>query len=134
MREVWSEHDARRFTIFVFLAMTGLPWSSVWGGKFYDYANGLGLGMPEGYWSGLPLSSVPLSEATDRAPWIIEQQPVPQSGSAEGVPQTLDQVVATVEELGIVPGYAVSMPRGAEGVFTASVYPDDITYTTKDWS
>jgi len=27
-----------------------------------------------------------------------------------------------------VPGYAVSMPRGAEGVFTASVYPDDITY------
>ena len=112
----------------VFLAMTGLPWSSVWGGKFYDYANGLGLGMPEGYWSGLPLSTVPLSEATDRAPWIIEEQPVPQSGSAEGVPQTLDQVVATVEELGIVPGYAVSMPRGAEGVFTASVYPDDITY------
>jgi len=112
----------------VFLAMTGLPWSSVWGGKFYDYANGLGLGMPEGYWSGLPLSTVPLSEATDRAPWIIEQQPVPRSSVTEGVPQTLDQVVATVEELGIVPGYAVSMPRGAEGVFTASVYPDDITY------
>lgn len=112
----------------VFLALTGLPWSAIWGGKFYDYANALNLGMPEGYWSGLPASTVPLSEATDRAPWIIEQQPVPRSAAAEGVPQTLDQVVATVEDLGIVPGYSVSMPKGPEGVFTASVYPDDITY------
>ncbi|MBY6161117.1 PepSY domain-containing protein [Mameliella alba] len=112
----------------VFLALTGLPWSAVWGGKFYDYANALGLGMPDGYWSGLPLSTQPLSEATDRAPWIIEKQPVPLSGAANGVPQTLDQVVATVEGLGIVPGYSVSMPKGAQGVFTASVYPDDITY------
>ena len=112
----------------VFLALTGLPWSAIWGGKFYEYANALELGMPEGYWSGLPSSTVPLSEATDRAPWIIEKQPVPLSSAAQGVPQTLDQVVATVEGLGIVPGYSVSMPRGPEGVFTASVYPDDITY------
>ncbi|SFA59185.1 PepSY-associated TM region [Paracoccus halophilus] len=112
----------------VFLALTGLPWSAVWGSKFYDYANSLGLGMPEGFWSGLPMSTVPLSEATDRAPWIIEKQPVPLSGTASGIPLTLDQVVATVEGLGIVLGYAVSMPKGAEGVFTASVYPNDITY------
>ncbi|MCA0941859.1 PepSY domain-containing protein [Salipiger pacificus] len=112
----------------VFLALTGLPWSAIWGGKFYEYANALGLGMPEGYWSGLPASTVPLAEVTDRAPWIIEKQPVPLSGAAEGVPQTLDQVIATVEDLGIVPGYAVSMPGGPEGVFTASVYPDDITF------
>lgn len=115
-------------TFIVFLAMTGLPWSTVWGGKFYDYANALGLGMPEGYWSGLPQSTLPLAEATDRAPWIIEKQTVPLSRAAEGVPQTLDQVVETVEARGIVPGYAISMPRGPEGVFTASVYPDDITY------
>ncbi|MCT4372204.1 PepSY domain-containing protein [Yangia mangrovi] len=112
----------------VFLALTGLPWSAIWGGKFYEYTNALGLGMPEGYWSGLPASTVPLAEVTDRAPWIIEKQTVPLSGAAEGVPQTLDQVIATVEDLGIVPGYAVSMPGGPEGVFTASVYPDDITF------
>lgn len=111
----------------VFLALTGLPWSAVWGGKFYDYANDLGLGMPEGYWSGLPVSTVPLAEATDRAPWIIEQQPVPLSGASDGIPRTLDEVVATVEARGIVPGYAVSMPKGPEGVFTASVYPQDIS-------
>jgi len=111
----------------VFLAMTGLPWSSVWGGKFYDYAYQLGLGMPDGYWSNKPVSTVPVADAVDRAPWIMEKQPMPVSGAAEGVPQALDTVVATVEKLGIVPGYAVSMPNGPEGVFTASVYPDDIT-------
>ncbi|MFC3613075.1 PepSY-associated TM helix domain-containing protein [Lutimaribacter marinistellae] len=111
----------------VFLAMTGLPWSAVWGGKFYDYSYALGLGMPDGYWSGAPVSTRPLADAVDRAPWIMEKQPVPVSAAAEGVPQTLDAVVARVEALGIVPGYALSMPKGPDGVFTASVYPADIS-------
>ncbi|MCQ0094197.1 PepSY domain-containing protein [Roseovarius sp. M141] len=112
----------------VFLAMTGLPWSSVWGGKFYEYSYALGIGMTDGYWSKLPVSTQPVSDAVDRAPWIMENQPMPLSGAADGVPQKLDTVVAKVEDLGIVPGYAISMPNGPEGVFTASVYPDDITY------
>lgn len=110
----------------VFLALTGLPWSGVWGGKFYDTAYALGIGMPDGYWSGTPVSTVPVGDVVDRAPWIMEKQPMPLSGTAEGVPQALDAVVATVEGLGIAPGYAVVMPGGPEGVFTASVYPDDI--------
>lgn len=112
----------------VFLAMTGLPWSTVWGGKFYDYAYALGLGMPDGYWSDTPVSTVPVGEAVDRAPWIMEGQPMPLSGPVAGVPVALDTVIATVEKLGIVPGYAVTIPGTPEGVFTASVYPDDITY------
>ncbi len=111
----------------VFLAMTGLPWSSVWGGKFYDLSYAAGLGMPDGYWSKLPVSTVPVGDAIDRAPWIMEKQPMPVSGASDGVPAGLDQVVATVEGLGIAPGYALNMPGGPEGVFTASVYPDDIS-------
>lgn len=42
--------------------------------------------------------------------------------------QPLDVLVEGGGNLSIVPGYAVSMPNGPEGVFTASVYPDDITY------
>ena len=111
----------------VFLAMTGLPWSKVWGGYFYDSAYALGLGMPDGYWSAYPTSTVPSGEALDRTPWIMEKQPMPLSRASTGVPAGLDQVVATVEGLGIAPGYALNMPSGPEGVFTASVYPDDIT-------
>ncbi len=113
----------------VFLAMTGLPWSGVWGGKFYDYAYALGLGMPDGYWSDKPVSTVPTGEAAKHAAWILEKQPLPVSDAAGGgAPQALDAVVARVEQLGIAPGYALAMPRGPEGVFTASVYPDDITF------
>ncbi|MDO6584890.1 PepSY domain-containing protein [Salipiger sp. 1_MG-2023] len=112
----------------VFLAMTGLPWSAVWGPKFYDSAYALGLGMPDGYWSNKPVSTVPVKDVVDRAPWIMENQPMPLSETTAGVPLALDSVVARVEALGIVPGYSVSMPSGETGVFTASVYPDDITY------
>jgi uncharacterized iron-regulated membrane protein len=83
--------------------------------------------MPDGYWSNKPVSAVPVVDVVDRAPWIMEKQPMPLSSAGEGVPRALDAVVATVEDLGIVPGYAISMPNGPEGVFTASVYPDDIT-------
>ncbi|MGY9050131.1 MAG: PepSY-associated TM helix domain-containing protein, partial [Rhodobacterales bacterium] len=111
----------------VFLAMTGLPWSSVWGGKFYDLSYAAGLGMPDGYWSKTPTSAVPVGDVLDRTPWIMEKQPMPVSGASGGVPASLDQVVATVEQRGIAQGYALNMPGGPEGVFTASVYPDDIT-------
>ena len=131
----------------VFLALTGLPWSGVWGGKFYDAAYALGLGMPDGYWSNTPQSTVPTQEVVDRAPWIMERQPIPASplpdagahaGHLADAPEAatdgnaalplLDGVIGTVEDLGLVPGYAVTLPAGPTGVFTASVYPDDVTY------
>lgn len=131
----------------VFLALTGLPWSGVWGTKFYDSAYALGLGMPDGYWSKTPQSIILTQDVVDRAPWIMERQPIPSSQQPEGaehsghgtqavasetpdetVLPTLDTVVATVERLGIVPGYSLNVPVTPTGVFTASVYPDDITY------
>ncbi|MGX1307359.1 putative iron-regulated membrane protein [Amorphus suaedae] len=111
----------------VFLAITGLPWSGFWGKQFYDLSYEAGLGMPDGYWGKYPTSAVPTGTALDRAPWILEHQPMPVSGASAGVPAGLDQIVATVEARGIHPGYALDMPGGPEGVFTASVYPDDVT-------
>ena len=116
----------------VFLAMTGLPWSGFWGKQFYDLSYAAGIGMPDGYWGSYPTSTVLTGEALERAPWILERQPLPLSGpvaeAAERVPAGLDAIVEKVEGLGIHPGYSIAMPGGPEGVFTASVYPDDITY------
>ena len=39
----------------------------------------------------------------------------------------LDQAVARVEALGMVPGWTLDVPTTPEGVFTASVYPDAIS-------
>ncbi len=112
--------------VIVFLAVTGLPWSGYWGKKFYAYSYALGLGMPDGYWDKYPVSTVPLKDVADHAPWIIENQPVPLSGAKSGVPARLDDVVATVNAIGMAPGWAVNVPTTPDGVFTASVYPDDI--------
>jgi uncharacterized iron-regulated membrane protein len=107
--------------------MTGLPWSGYWGKKFYAFSYAVGMGMPDGYWDKYPVSTIPLKDAVDRAPWIIENQPVPLSKTAAGVPAKLDDVVRTVTGLGIAPGYAINIPTKPDGVFTASVYPNDIT-------
>ncbi|CAO3421188.1 PepSY-associated TM helix domain-containing protein [Azospirillum endophyticum] len=111
----------------VFLAMTGLPWSGYWGKSFYGFAYAVGMGMPDGYWDKYPVSTVPLKDTIDHAPWIVENQPTPLSTAAAGVPAKLDDVVRTVEGLGMAPGYAVVIPTRPDGVFTASVYPADVT-------
>ena len=111
----------------LFLAFSGLPWSGVWGKQFYKLSYAVGLGMPDGYWSNYPVSKVPAGEALDRTPWIMEHQPMPVSGASDGAPAALDQVVATLDALGVHPGYALDMPSGPTGVFTASVYPHDVT-------
>jgi len=110
----------------VFLAMTGLPWSGYWGKHFYSFSYAVGMGMPDGYWDSYPVSTIPLKDTVDRAPWIIENQPTPLSKTATGVPAKLDDVVKTVESLGVAPGYAISIPTKPDGVFTASAYPDDV--------
>ncbi|MEM5500310.1 PepSY domain-containing protein [Ahrensia kielensis] len=111
----------------VFLAMTGLPWSGVWGDKFYELSYAADLGMPDGYWSKYPTSTVPVGEALDRSPWAIEKQPMPLSQASESVPVAIDKVIANVENLGIHAGYKLNIPSTPDGVFTASVYPNDIS-------
>lgn len=127
-RDIHAVTGAYTAIFIVFLALTGLPWSGIWGKQFYDLSYKAGIGMPDGYWSSYPVSTVPTGEALDRTPWILEHQPMPVSGASSGIPAGLDQIVATVEAAGIYPGYALNMPSGAEGVFTASVYPEDITF------
>lgn len=126
-RDVHAVTGIYTAVFIVFLAMTGLPWSGVWGDKFYELSYAADLGMPDGYWSKYPTSTVPVGEALDRAPWAIEKQPMPISASAEGVPVAIDKVVAIVESLGLHAGYKLNIPSAPDGVFTASVYPNEIT-------
>ena len=111
----------------LFLALTGLPWSGVWGKYFYDFSYAAGLGMTDGYWSNIPTSKVPAGTVMTQTPWIMEHHGMPMSGASAGVPAALDDVVATIEAAGLHAGYEVAMPAGPEGVFTASVYPHDIS-------
>lgn len=110
----------------VFLAFTGLPWSGVWGKYFSELSYTIGLGIPDGYWANFPTSTVLTGEALEKTPWILENRPMPVSGTANGDVIGLDNVIQTVENMGIHAGYTLTIPDTPEGVFTASVYPDDV--------
>lgn len=128
-RDIHAVTGAYAAVFIAFLALTGLPWSGIWGSNFYDLSYKSGIGMPDGYWSKYPTSDVTVGETLERAPWIMEKAPMPLSQAAkDGVPVGLDQIVAKAEAIGVHPGFGVNMPGGETGVFTASVYPDDISF------
>ena len=111
-----------------FLAITGLPWSNVWGSTVNQWANGSNFGYPSGVRVDVPMSDRKLAEM-GQANWSLEQArlPVSQNGGAADVqPVGLDRVVATLDGLGLHRGYAVSLPNDPAGVYTGSVYPDDL--------
>jgi uncharacterized iron-regulated membrane protein len=112
----------------VFLAVTGMPWSSVWGAKVNEWANGNNFGYPAGVRVAVPMSDEHLDHVA-KTSWSLEQAQVPQSPEHPQGAGTigLDQAVETFERLGLHPGYAVNIPATPTGVFTGSVYPDDLS-------
>ncbi|MCB8889261.1 PepSY-associated TM helix domain-containing protein [Vreelandella malpeensis] len=110
-----------------FLAITGMPWSGVWGGQVNQWANGNNFGYPAGVRVEVPMSDVRLSEATPTS-WSMEQARIPESTALASAPGIgLDEAVARFEQLGLHRGFAVSLPGSPTGVYSGSVYPDDLS-------
>ncbi|KQS90417.1 MULTISPECIES: PepSY-associated TM helix domain-containing protein [unclassified Rhizobium] len=111
----------------VFLAVTGMPWSGVWGEKVNEWANGNNFGYPAGVYVGVPMSQQRL-DTIAKTSWSLEQAQVPQSSTGgDGKAMSLDAAVATLETLGLARGFAVNIPATPDGVYTGSVYPDDVS-------
>lgn len=111
----------------VFLAVTGMPWSGVWGAKVNDWVNGNNYGYPAGVWTGVPMSDEHANHLAQMS-WSLEQAKVPQSSEQQNQTRAvrLDEAVAAFEKLGLHKGYAVNLPTDASGVYTGSVFPDDL--------
>ncbi|WAM55427.1 PepSY-associated TM helix domain-containing protein [Vreelandella venusta] len=112
----------------VFLAITGMPWSGVWGGQVNQWANGNNFGYPAGVRVEVPMSEARLNEQSPTN-WSLEQAQLPESSQQPGQAESigLDGAVAIFNELGLHHGYAVSLPTTATGVYTGSVYPNDLS-------
>ncbi|WP_136065818.1 PepSY-associated TM helix domain-containing protein [Modicisalibacter radicis] len=110
----------------LFLAITGMPWSTVWGSQINEWANGHNYGYPDGVRVNVPVSEARLAEREPTS-WSLEQAQLPVSTATPGDDIGLDRAVAEFEALGLAPGYAVNLPGGPEGVYTGSVYPDELS-------
>jgi uncharacterized iron-regulated membrane protein len=112
----------------VFLAITGMPWSNVWGGKVNEWANGHNFGYPAGVRVAVPMSDEHLGH-TSPTTWSLEQAQVPESSghnhSVESI--GLDKAMGIFDGMGLHRGYSVAIPASGKGVYSASVYPDDLS-------
>jgi uncharacterized iron-regulated membrane protein len=115
-----------------FLALTGLPWSGFWGDNLRIMINEAGVGYPGPHGFPGAESRAPLHHEVAPAPWIIADVPVPSSGHSGHSGHSgigIDQAIATFEEKGLAPGYAVSLPVDSSGVYSASVVPHKVAGT-----
>jgi uncharacterized iron-regulated membrane protein len=111
----------------IFLAVTGMPWSGVWGAKINEWANGHNFGYPAGVYVAVPMSGEHLDHVA-KTSWSLEQAQIPQSSPEHpaSAPIGLDRAIGIIEGLGLHRGYAVGLPTAPAGVYSASVYPDDL--------
>lgn len=109
------------------MALSGMPWSVLWGAKVNEWANSSNYGYPSGVRANIPMSDEHLEHANGPTTWSLEQAKVPLSTAPVAQPIGLDRAKAIIDGLGVSPGYALSVPGGPTGVYSASVYPDDLS-------
>lgn len=102
--------------VIAFLAITGMPWSAVWGDVFLAQMRASGLGRPPA-----PAAASPWGHSEHHAPagsgWTMEGAVMhaPGHGSA-----SLTTVIATVENRGMARPYTVSIPGDPSLAYTAA--------------
>ncbi|MDD0844794.1 PepSY-associated TM helix domain-containing protein [Pseudomonas sp. Gutcm_11s] len=123
--------------VLLFMLLTGMTWTGFWGAQFAGAWNH----FPAQMWDAVPQSDQlarSLNSASGQTvAWAVENTPLPQSdphaahhGHAAAAPATAERiglqlVVDTASRLGVHPGYSVTLPGDAKGVFTIAIFADD---------
>ena len=123
----------------MFLIVTGLPWATLWGDLLRRGTDLAGIGYPASHrlHGSTPSTTTVKNAVGNAAPWTLEQAPIPVSDphaehhghAAMAEPSDkhalgVDDVAAILEREGLRSPYRLSLPRDANGVFTAFSYPD----------
>jgi uncharacterized iron-regulated membrane protein len=128
--------------VFLFLLISGLVWSGVWGAKYRDVATKLGASYPAAAADGVPSKKLAAVAGRDKVSWASGEIPVPPSAYAAGkTPQPeqaafaglrwdpgkgapIDAVVARTQQMHLAAGYSISYPSDTTGAYSAGRYPD----------
>jgi uncharacterized iron-regulated membrane protein len=123
----------------LFMLLSGMTWTGMWGKVYADVWNT----FPAAMWNEVPKSDTQAGELNNASvqtvPWAMENTPMPLSSgdhaehmnhagmsSAPAAPKvSLQRVVDIARERNIEPGYSITQPKTADGVFTVSVFADD---------
>ena len=114
--------------LIFFLALSGMPWSGVWGAKLNEVAGRLGVGTPPEVFDAVPASTVPTGAVLGGAGWVVEAAPLPRSGpGGAAAPIGLDRAMQVARGAGMAPGFEMALPDGPTGVYTAGHYFGDLS-------
>jgi uncharacterized iron-regulated membrane protein len=128
-------------SIIVFLAVTGMPWSKVWGNYVQEWTTAAGLGRPKPpaevvpNWKLAGGTSKPTGHVHGGAapaanlPWALEKTAPPESMPAPRPSITLDQALAAFAAIGLEKPYDIALPQGPNGAFTATSRPPRVEET-----
>lgn len=131
-RDLHAVTGAFAAVVILFLALTGMPWSLVWGAQVNGWLTSQGLGTPVGVWFGAPKSTVPMS-TLGQVSWSLERQAMPASSppahhghdtAAHAAPAQqgaigIDRAAAAFSAAGLHSGYRLVLPNGLDGVYSA---------------
>ncbi len=134
--------------IVLFLAVTGMPWSQVWGDQVQRWTTEANLGQPSPPAETVPAwkLSNPVSPGSegggattghhhgqqDKAadlPWALDAAAAP-SSTAGGISTIdIDQAVRLVAASGLPRPYTLTLPSGPKGAWVAAYNPDQVERT-----
>jgi uncharacterized iron-regulated membrane protein len=108
-----------------FFLVTGLSWTLVWGERIVQPYNSLPPAQATSPLPGLTHSSLDHGQLK-QVPWVLEQTPMPTSGTLAGLPGipedlpvNMNTVVAFAHDNGFT-GFRVNVPQDSLGVWTVS--------------
>jgi uncharacterized iron-regulated membrane protein len=125
-RDVHAVTGAFAAAIFLFLAVTGMPWSGFWGENYRNIVNASGLGMPAASKATSVASDAALA-AVHPGSWTMDAAESPTIEPSGGRPLPLAAVLDIARQRGLEPGYVLRLPASAGGVYTLQRYPGEAT-------
>ncbi|MHA6492507.1 PepSY-associated TM helix domain-containing protein [Pseudomonas borbori] len=144
-RQFWRDlHAVTGFwgaLVLLLMLLTGMTWTGFWGAQFAGAWNH----FPAAMWTDVPQSGQLTRSLNDSSKqtvaWAAETLPLPASDphaahkghSAEGTVQSelpaprigLQHVVDVAAARGVHAGYSITLPVGAQGVYSIALFADD---------
>ncbi|WP_312218139.1 PepSY domain-containing protein [Brevundimonas sp.] len=115
--------------VIIFLAVTGMPWSAVWGDQFMGVMRGTGLGRPPAPAAASPWSHAKPHDAPAGVGWTLENAVLPTDDHAAhghghdhgpAVAPSLNRVLQTAREQDLPRPFTVSIPQSSELAWTVA--------------
>ena len=141
-RVLWRDlHAVTGFwgaTLLLVMLLSGMTWTGFWGKTYSEVWNK----FPAAMWDNVPTSDEQARDlntaARQTVPWAVENTPMPMSGdhaehmahnTASSAPAAPTVSLQDVQEIAVQrqvqPGYSITFPTTASGVFTIAVFADD---------